>query len=346
MNFIIHEKREGYPYSIHDVHISDPFILADEKRHSYFTFVQFIDKERFPNIDCSQPAFYVLESKELVNWSIPRICFQKGSFWADKDYWAPEVHIWRGKYYLISSFMAVGKYRRCQCLISDSPDGPYKPHGEPLTPEGWHCLDGSLYQDLNGRPWLVFAHEWLQVYDGQIVAIRLSDDLSKAIGEPFILFRASQAPWVTRSSSGFVTDGPFLWRLHDGKLIMLWSSFSEGGYSTSIAHSASGEILGPWIQDDIPLYGLDGGHAMLFRSFGGQLMMAMHCPNEHTRKRILLFEMEEVDGTIRIVNEITGNWYNGIGGKNSIFAYSERVSEEFHFSKNPVFEENIELQRK
>ena len=71
--------------------------------------------------------------------------------------------------------------------MSDSPKGPFRPVGNrPVTPEGWHCLDGTLYTDRKGAPWLVFCHEWLQVGDGQICAVPLSEDLSEAVGEPVI----------------------------------------------------------------------------------------------------------------------------------------------------------------
>ena len=42
---------------------------------------------------------------------------------------------------------------------------------------------------------MVFCHEWLQVGDGQICAIPMSDDLGEAIGDPVILFRASDGKW-------------------------------------------------------------------------------------------------------------------------------------------------------
>ena len=38
--------------------------------------------------------------------------------------------------------------------------------------------DDLIYVDPDGTPWLVFVHEWLQVYDGQIAAVELADDLS------------------------------------------------------------------------------------------------------------------------------------------------------------------------
>ena len=194
-----------------------------------------------------------------------------------------------------------------------------------MTPEGWHCLDGTLYVDRKGEPWLVFCHEWLQVDDGQICAVPLSEDLGEAAGEPVILFRASDGPWT---GAGGVTDGPFLHRLPDGKLLMLWSSFTPGGsYAISYAISMSGEITGPWKQRKDPLYSLDGGHGMLFYTFSGQLMMACHCPNDHIRKRILLFEMEETADDLRIVNEATGNWYHAIGGRGGMYAYRTPCAE-------------------
>ena len=310
----------------------------------YYTYVQFVDRERFPEAVEDDMCFYVLKSPDLINWSAPKVCFRRKDtdFWADKDYWAPELHFYEGRYYLISSFRAAGQYRRCQCLVADSPEGPFVPHGEPLTPAGWQCLDGTLYLDKSGAPWLVFVHEWLQVYDGQIAAVQLSKDLSHAVGEPIILFRASEAPWVgifsMHTGEGLVTDGPYLYRMQNGTLIMLWSSFADdGAYTCGYARSLSGEITGPWVQEALPLYGLDGAHAMIFTTFGGQLMMTLHSPNDHMKKRMLLLEMEEDGDRLRIVNEVSGSWYAREGkGPGAKYAYKDPVKESFYFSKDPV----------
>ncbi len=187
--------------------------------------------------------------------------------------------------------------------------------------------------DRKGAPWLIFCHEWLQVGDGQICAIPLSVDLGEAAGDPVILFRASDGPWT---GSGGVTDGPFLHRLPGGKLLMLWSSFTPGdSYAISYAISEAGEVQGPWKQQKDPLYAMDGGHGMLFYAFSGQLMMACHCPNDHSRKRILLFEMEETEDALHIVNEVTGNWYGAIGGHGARFAYQTPCKELPCFQHDP-----------
>jgi len=331
-----------YPYHIRDIHISDPFILADPVSKRYYTYVQFVDADRFPHLIDGEKHFYVLASEDLIHWTEPAVCFTQGDFWAGLDYWAPEVHLYRGKYYLISSFRAPGTYRYCQCLVADSPVGPFKPiEDKPVTPKGWQSLDGTLYVDRFGKPFMVFVHEWLQVNDGQIAVIPLSDDLGHAIGPAEILFRASDGPWAGRrvdnGTAGFVTDGPFLYRTKDRTLLMLWSSFTaSGAYAVGVARSLSGEITGPWQQEEFPLYWMDGGHAMLFETFDGRLMMSMHCPNDHARKRILLFEMGEKNNKLHIINEFTGNWYQGIGGPAARYAYKEKLVEE------PCFSDTVE----
>lgn len=48
-------------------------------------------------------------------------------------------------------------------------------------------LDGTLFIDDDGAPWIVFHHECVQVRDGGVVAQRLSDDLRQAVGNPIYL---------------------------------------------------------------------------------------------------------------------------------------------------------------
>jgi len=323
-----------YHLHIRDIRQSDPYILADPVSRKYYTYARTFLPERFPY----QPTggtFHALVSEDLIHWSEPIEVFKQGDFWADLDYWAPECHIWKGKYYIISTFRAKGTYRGCQCLVADNPLGPFAPiRNELVTPPGWQCLDGTLYEDRQGKPWMIFCHEWVQVYDGQMAAIPLSDDLGSAIGNPIILFRGSDAPWkISQSSRNFVTDGCFLWRCKNDDLIMLWSSFSDTGYTTGYAKSMFGDIKGPWIQYKEPLYALDGAHSMLFRSFDGRLIMPLHSPNIHKEKRILLFEMEEKNGRLAIINEITGNWYKKVDdGPGSAYRYNDDCIEEPRFS--------------
>lgn len=43
---------------------------------------------------------------------------------------------------------------------------------------------------------MFFCHEWVQVTDEEICAVRLKNDLRSAEGKPILLFNASDAPWA------------------------------------------------------------------------------------------------------------------------------------------------------
>lgn len=100
-------------------------------------------------------------------------------------------------------------------------------------------------------------------------------------------------------SSVRTTDGPYLYRTKTGKLLMIWSSFSKGGYTVGIADSASGKLQGPWKQQAKPLFTEGGGHGMIFKKFDGTLMLVLHQPNRD-EERPHLFELEDTGDTIRI----------------------------------------------
>lgn len=295
------------------INIRDPFVLTNEgKYYLYGT----------RGATCWGPAtgFDVYIGTDLENWEGPVSCFENdGSFWADRNYWAPEVHPWRGAWYMFASFKNGERRRGTAILRAEKPEGPFVPWSEgsgpqeregrennpparkagagfPVTPPDWECLDGTFYADRQGNPWIVFCHEWVQAGDGEILAMPLTEDLRTAAGEPRLLFRASEADWVkaVRHSSGitgYVTDGPFLWRDRVGRLLCLWSSISDSGYTQGLAVSDSGEIDGHFSQLP-PLFREDGGHGMLFRDRAGRTVLTLHRPNEHLKEHPVFLPVE------------------------------------------------------
>ncbi|MDP2791926.1 MAG: glycoside hydrolase family 43 protein [Rectinemataceae bacterium] len=289
-----------------DIQMRDPFVLARPETGKYYLFGT-TDK------DCWKgpgTGFDVYSGDDLENWEGPFPAWRpEAGFRATHNFWAPEAHEYRGRYYLFASFKSDSVRRGTQILVADDPAGPYRPHSDgPVTPPEWECLDGTLHVDENGDPWIVFCHEWVQVTDGEICARRLSADLGEAVGEPVLLFCASEAAWtrpprsVTRiiSPDARVTDGPFLWRTGAGVLLMLWSSYSDSGYAMGIARSETGTIAGPWIQETVPIANTDSGHGMLFRSFDGRLFMTVHSPNSTPDERPVFIEVGETGSGIRV----------------------------------------------
>lgn len=283
-----------------DIHIRDPFVLPVTEAKLYYLYGTTGPESWTP----SASGFDYYTSPDLQHWEGPFPAFRPpANFWADRNFWAPEAHLYHGRCYLFASFKAEGVCRGTQILAADGPQGPFVPISDgPVTPRDWECLDGTLFVDAHDHPWIVFCHEWVQVGDGEICAVRLSDDLKSAVEPPRLLFRASAAPWAHEINSkgriGYVTDGPWLHRLASGELIMLWSSFGAGGYTVGVARSASGDILGPWQQVPEPLYAGDGGHCMVFRAFDGQLWLALHRPNQSPDERPQFIPLRENESSI------------------------------------------------
>ena len=108
-----------------------------------------------------------------------------------------------------------------------------------------------------------------------------------------------------------VTDGPYIHTCKDGKLIMLWSNFSDNGYAVGMAECYT--IDGDWKQQPRLLFhrgisgkDYDGGHGMLFTSLDGRLLLSVHSPNssgEGYHETAVFHEVVEVDGTLKLKTE-------------------------------------------
>lgn len=289
-----------------EIQIRDPFVLPAPGEGKYYLY-----GSTDADIWGKGTGFDVYVGRDLQTWDGPFPVFRpEPGFFAEDNFWAPEVYEYRGRYYMFATFRRSGnRLLGTAVLAADSPLGPFRLHSDgPVTPEEWPCLDGTLHVDNEGQPWMVFCHEWTQVMDGEMCAVRLTDDLRAAAGEPVLLFRASEAPWTTRldakstaAGDAYVTDGAFLHRTAGGRLLMLWASFANNRYALGVASSASGGVLGPWVHEPEALFAQDGGHGMLFRALDGRLMLTIHAPNKTPHERPLFLPVAETaDGKLRL----------------------------------------------
>lgn len=278
-----------------EIHIRDPFIYyEDDKYYLYGSR----GNEAWGL--CTGLDVYV--SSDLEEWSLPKEVFHRpGGFWADRHFWAPEVYKYNGSYYMFVSFKSETRCRGTQILKAASPMGPFEEYSDgPVTPAEWECLDGTLYIDRGGHPYMVFCHEWVQTDDGEICAVRLSKDLKQSEGSPVVLFKGSEPAWTLKNEKTYITDGPFLYRTRTGKLLMLWSGRGRNGYVEAVSYSDNGEITGKWLHCDRPLFEDDGGHGMLFHEKSGRLYLALHSPNSSPDERPVLLPVKEENGMIGI----------------------------------------------
>ena len=211
--------------------------------------------------------------------------------------WAPEVHKYNGAFYMFTTYLSsVTNHRGCTILKSDSPMGPFVEITDGhITPKDWDSIDGTFYVDKAGDPWMVFVHEWTSTDDkiGRMACAKMNADLTEFVTEPVEMFRADDPAWSTNG----VTDGCWMYTTEAGSLLMIWSNWDKYGYCVGIARSESGEITGPWIQEEKVLYSksmtgqYDGGHGMIFTHTDGQMYLSIHSPNSASagRKEMPIF---------------------------------------------------------
>lgn len=271
---------QAYPLLREDILIRDPFVLVYEgKYYMYGTGLKW-------------NGYGCVTSEDLEHWTEPQWVFQApAGFDGEGDWWAPECHFYNGSFYLFATYRSAASGKRGTAVFrADTPLGPFEPLSDGhVTPKHRDCIDGTLYVDDRGQPWIVFVGEWTSNADGvgDMCAARLSDDLREMISEPVTLFRGTDARWAT----GKITDGPFLYRTDAGRLLMLWSNFAKEGYAVGLARSSDNTLCGKWTQDVTPLYqkdrshALDGGHGMIFTDLDGNERMAIHSPNQSTEDR-------------------------------------------------------------
>ena len=314
---VIHQPALERGLHLPDLPVHDPWILPREENKTYYLYTS----ARAAASGTNRAGVLTYESTNLVEWEGPRVVFLvPDGTWAKptEGAWAPEVHRYGSKYYLFVTLhnsdrvidqppaaWRVTHMRGTVIAASDSPEGPFvllQTNG-PVPPADFMTLDGTFYVE-DGVPWMVYAHEWIQMIDGMMEAVPLKPDLSGAAGAPIHLFKASDAPWLNASitpskkENNYVTDGPEMFRTRTGQLLMLWSSYERGSYVETVARSESGKLAGPWKQLD-PLVRNDSGHGMLFTNFEGQLMMVLHQPFRNARAR--LFDMEDTGDNLKVL---------------------------------------------
>ena len=267
---------------IDSIRLSDPFILADNTTNSYYMTGTGGMMWKSSDLKMWEGPFHVTEV-DSNSWMGPRPMI-----------WAAELHSYKDKYYYFATFTNTNikidtvagnviDRRASHILVANNAEGPYSPMRDSVyLPAHMPTLDGTFWVDADGKPYMVYCYEWLQNLNGTIEKIELKPDLSGSVGEGQLLFKASDSPWSREKNEdgqdvpNKVTDGPFLFRTGSGRLGMLWTSWVYEVYTQGVAYSESGTLDGPWIQEEEPVTPPNFGHGMLFRTFGGETLMALH----------------------------------------------------------------------
>lgn len=288
-----------------EIRIRDPYVLV----HNGCYYMYRSDSEK--NV-------YVHKSEDLKNWDEGKTVYTlNGNLWAYKDVWAPEVHFYRGKFYMFVSLLGKNGLRGTEINICDTPDGVFKPISNgPATPKDKSCIDGTLYVE-NDVPYIVYSADWPHNFDaendcyvGEIWAKELSEDLKTGAGDPFLLFKSNEAPcsknpaiheYEGKTVTRYGSDAPFIVKLSNGMLYLTWSPIPNNNYI--VAGAVADSIKGKWHHIKTPLFDKNGGHAMFFTDLEKNLRMCIHCPERTPDERALFIKVNEENGILTLEGE-------------------------------------------
>jgi len=290
--------RQNVP--LDSIRMSDPFILADKNTATYYM---------------TGTGGMLWKSNDLKKWTGPfHVAKTDSASWMGKNpmIWAAELHQYKDKYYYFATFTnrtvkidTVGsnviERRASHVLVSDKAEGPFVPMSDPVyLPADKPTLDGTLWVEKDGKPYMVYCYEWLQNLNGTIEKIELKPDLSGSVGEGKLLFRASESPWSREKQNdrivpNKVTDGPYVFRTGTGRLGMIWTSWVYDVYTQGVAYSKSGTLDGPWIHEEAPITPPNYGHGMLFCTLTGKWLMSVHSHKSSNGRTIRYPHLFEVD---------------------------------------------------
>ena len=236
----------------------------------------------------TEKGFEYYTSTDLKNWQYGGMLYEAkgGDYEGATCFWAPEVRVYKGKFYLTFSCYSPKRNGLITCLaVSDRPDGGYADLYEPWTDMKYSAIDCDIFIDDNGEPYLYYSHNFTKdgVATGEIYAARLKDDLSGIVGEPQLVSVASQDWERVNWERNRCNEGPWVIK-HKGKYIMTYSANDTGYGHYGIGVSEADSPLGPWRKyDSNPMLATDlergvssPGHNSMVEGKDGKLYMVYH----------------------------------------------------------------------
>lgn len=223
--------------------IGDPFILADGgKYYMYAT--------------SAGTGFKCWVSDHLTAWTYSGLAYERSAdTFGIKNYWAPEVYKYNGRYYMVFSAIDENKTYHIGLASADSPTGPFKDchGGKPFYSTGYSIIDASLFFDDDGRIYMYYSRDCSQnVINGyhvsQSYGIEVASDLMSVIGEPVLLTTPDTA-WELQTGKYIWNEGPCVLK-HNGTYYLMYSA---NGYATntySVGYATSDSPLGKYTKSE------------------------------------------------------------------------------------------------
>jgi len=259
--------------------IGDPFVLRtpDGTYYCYAT--------------SAPDGFKAWFSTDLVHWTDIGHVYKRGDdSWGESDFWAPEVVLHDGKYFMhYSARWGKNQSLRIGVAMADSPAGPFLDvFNRPMFDFGYAAIDGHILIEDDGHKYLYYARDCSEnIIDGRheshLYVVELNDDLISLKGEPLLLTRPEQDGELRSGPEWFWNEGPFVLK-HSGKYYLMYSANCYAGRDYSVGYAISESPTGPFIKAEhnpvlfttIPEISGPGHNSVTTSPDGSELFIVYH----------------------------------------------------------------------
>jgi beta-xylosidase len=210
-------------------------------------------------IDGTRMAIPLLISEDLVHWKLHGGALEVAPSLSSAVFWAPEVAMHEGKFYLYYSCATEGLRHQLRVAVSGTPQGPYQDVG-PLLPKEDDCsfaIDAHPFRDDDGQWYLFYARDFLDFSESTRAGTALVVDrligMTRLAGERTTVLRATQE-WqrfqANRSMYGDIFDwhtleGPCV-RKRDGRYYCFYSGGCYQGEGYGVDYATADHVMGPY----------------------------------------------------------------------------------------------------
>lgn len=230
---------------------------------------------------CTGYGISVWSSKDMKSWKQEESVFGRNiPEWTNEvvpgfrgHIWAPDIHLYDGKYYLYYSVSAFAKNTSAIGLVTNTTLNPKDPnykwvdHGPVVRSvpnrDFWNAIDPNLITDEQGYPWLNFGSFW-----GGIKMVKLVPNRDKVAQPEEWLTLAKR----TRSDSLLDTnpgdgaiEAPFIFKKDSMYyLFVSWDYCCRGENSTyKVVVGRSESLQGPYLDKEGRRMDLGGGSLVI-----------------------------------------------------------------------------------
>lgn len=209
--------------------IGDPYILKASDGKYYIYATSFFE-------DIELCAFNVWTSNDLESFSKPTICYCKNDrSFGYKDFWAPEVVEYNGKYIMhYSARRKEDDSLRIGVAVSDSPLGPFVDvnYKMPMFETGYAVIDGHVFIDDDGKKYFYYSRDCSEnitnnARESHLYVAELNDDLLSLKTEGVLVSKPEmdyeKANYEYNGQKVYWNEGPFVIK-HNGLYHLMYSA--------------------------------------------------------------------------------------------------------------------------